>query len=63
MFGLFKSNPTKKLRKQHDLLLEKAVHAQRNGKMAEYAKLYTEADKLFKEIEKIEKDQTDKKNK
>ena len=54
MFGLFKNNPTKKMRKQYDALLEKAMHAQRNGDIKTYSLLTAESETLWKEIEKIE---------
>jgi hypothetical protein len=53
MFGLFKSSPEKKMQKEYESLMEKAMHAQRNGKMDVYAELASKADKIFKEIEKI----------
>tara|TARA_B100001971_G_scaffold37960_1_gene33017 strand:- start:60160 stop:60330 length:171 start_codon:yes stop_codon:yes gene_type:complete len=56
MFGLFKSDPKKKLEKEYKLKLEKAVDAQRNGKIDVYAKLSKEADDILKEIEKLEKE-------
>ncbi|GFD78726.1 hypothetical protein KUL118_15880 [Tenacibaculum sp. KUL118] len=54
MFGLFKSNPTKKLRKQYDALLEKAMHAQRNGDIKTYSLLTAQSEQLWKEIEALE---------
>jgi hypothetical protein len=57
MFGLFKSDPTKKMRKQHASLQEKAMHAQRNGDMRLFAELTSQAEDLWKEIEKAEKSQ------
>ncbi|MDQ4426364.1 DUF6435 family protein, partial [Thalassolituus sp.] len=44
MFSFLKSDPTKKLRKQHATLLEKAMHAQRSGDIRTYSKLSTEAE-------------------
>ena len=55
MFGLFKSNPTKKIRKQYDSLLEKAMHAQRNGDIKTYSLLSAQSEQLSKEIEKLQK--------
>ncbi|TQV74933.1 Lacal_2735 family protein [Aliikangiella marina] len=55
MFGLFKSNPTKKLRKEYDALLEKAMHAQRKGDIALYSELTAESEKLWEQIEAAEK--------
>lgn len=56
MFGLFKSNPTKKLRKQYDALLEKAMHAQRNGDIKTYSMLTAQAEELWSEIARLESD-------
>lgn len=53
MFGLFKSNPEKKLRKKYDALLEKGMHAQRNGDMKAYAMITAEAEKVWAEIESL----------
>ena len=39
MFGLFKSDPAKKLRKQYSAKLEEAMLAQRNGDIRSYASL------------------------
>ena len=54
MFNLFKSNPTKKLRRQYDKLLERAIHAQRNGDIKTYSMLTAESETLYKQIEAIE---------
>lgn len=54
MFSLFKSDPLKKLNKQYSAMLEKAMHAQRNGDIKSYSLLTNEAEQLLKEIEKIE---------
>lgn len=56
MFGLFKTDPSKKLRKQYDILLEKGMQAQRKGDIRLYAELTNEAETLWKQIEAIEKD-------
>ncbi|WOI37760.1 DUF6435 family protein [Alteromonas sp. CI.11.F.A3] len=55
MFGLFNKNPTKKLRKQYDGLLERAMHAQRNGDIKTYSMLTAESEDVWKKIEAIEK--------
>ena len=55
MFGLFKSNPTKKLRKQYDAKLEQAMLAQRKGDIKTYSMLTAEAEAMWQEIEAIEK--------
>lgn len=54
MFGLFKSNPTKKLRRQYDMKLEEAMHAQRKGDIRTYSTLSAEAESIWKKIEEIE---------
>ena len=54
MFSFLKSNPTKKLRKQHATLLEQAMHAQRGGDIRTYSKLSTEAEEVYQKIQKLE---------
>ena len=54
MFSFLKSDPTKKLRKQHAALLEQAMHAQRGGDIRTYSKLSTEAEEIYKKIQEIE---------
>jgi hypothetical protein len=54
MFSFLKSDPTKKLRKQHATLLEKAMHAQRSGDIRTYSKLSTEAEEVYKKIQEME---------
>ena len=53
MFSFFKSNPAKKLEKQHAILLERAMHAQRKGDIRNYSMLSLEADELYRKIEKL----------
>jgi hypothetical protein len=50
MFSIFKSNPTKKLKKQHSIKLEQAMQAQRKGDIRNYALLTAEAELLNNEI-------------
>ncbi len=50
MFSIFKSDPKKKLSKQHSIKLEQAMQAQRKGDIRNYALLTEEADKIHKEI-------------
>lgn len=54
MFSFLKSDPTKKLRKQRAALLEKAMHAQRNGDIRTYSRLSTEAEEAYKKIQELE---------
>lgn len=55
MFGLFSTDPTKKLRKQYNAKLEAAMQAQRNGDIRTYSMLSQEADTLWKQLEPLEK--------
>lgn len=57
MFGLFKSNPTKKMRKELEALQEKAMQRQRNGDIRGYSMLSEEADALWQKIQELEKKQ------
>ncbi|MDT0595218.1 DUF6435 family protein [Glaciecola petra] len=57
MFGLFKSNPSKKLRKTYDIKLEQAMLAQRKGDIKTYSMLTAEAEGIWKEIEALESQQ------
>ncbi|PVY76408.1 hypothetical protein C8D92_105161 [Tamilnaduibacter salinus] len=50
MFGLFKSNPVKALKKEYERKLEAAMKAQRNGDMRTHSDLMTEADELYKRL-------------
>tara|TARA_B100000700_G_scaffold28456_2_gene27256 strand:+ start:20755 stop:20925 length:171 start_codon:yes stop_codon:yes gene_type:complete len=51
MFGIFKSDPTKKLQKAYERKLEQAMEAARNGDMHTNATLTAEAEALREEIE------------
>lgn len=53
MFGLFKSDPVKKLRKQYDDKLERAMLAQRRGDIKSYSLLTAEAENLWQQIERL----------
>jgi len=53
MFGLFKSDPVKKLRKQYDDKMESAMLAQRHGDIKSYSLLTAEAENLWQKIEKL----------
>lgn len=54
MFGLFKSNPTKKLRNVYDTKSTQAMLAQRKGDIKMYSMLTAEAELIWKEIEQLE---------
>jgi hypothetical protein len=53
MFGLFKKDPTKKLKKQYNHMLEEARDIQRSGDLKAYARKLEEAEDVWAEIEKI----------
>ena len=57
MFGLFKSDPTKKLRKQYDKLSTDAMLAQRKGDIKTYSLLTAEAEQLWSQIEALQFEQ------
>ena len=57
MFGLFKNDPVKKLRKQYDA---KLAQAQRNGDIKGFADLSAEADAIWKKLQPLEKEQRSK---
>lgn len=54
LFSFFKTDPTKKLRKNHERKLEEALNAQRNGNIRAYSMLTLEAEKLWAEIDRLE---------
>jgi hypothetical protein len=58
VFGIFNRDPIKKLERVYTQLLEKAVEAQRNGNIEQYAQLSYDAEKVLTEIDRlmIEKD-------
>ena len=53
MFGLFKSDPTKKLEQEYSKLLEKAMNAQRNGDIELYGNISHQAEEVLKKIDEI----------
>ncbi|WP_371194358.1 DUF6435 family protein [Glaciecola sp. SC05] len=57
MFGIFKSDPSKKLRKTYDIKLEQAMLAQRKGDIKTYSMLTAEAEALWAQIEALKKEQ------
>mgnify|MGYP005639658971 CR=1 FL=1 len=58
MLGFFKKSPITKLEQQYRLKMEKALEAQRNGNINLYSQLSFEAEEIYKEIEKIKKEQS-----
>ncbi|MGX9517483.1 DUF6435 family protein [Vibrio mediterranei] len=53
MFSFLKSNPAKKLKKHHSMLVEQAMQAQRKGDIRTYSRLTAEAEEVFKQIQDI----------
>ncbi len=53
MFGFFKKNPVKKLRKEYLQLMEKARDIQRNGDVIKAALVYEQAEMIGKRIEEL----------
>lgn len=54
MFGLFKKDPVKDLKKQYARLTEQAMQAQRRGDIEGYSKLTAESEELYKKITALE---------
>lgn len=54
MFGLFKSDPASKLKKQRAHKLEQAMFAQRNGDIRKYSVLTAEAEELYAQIKQLD---------
>lgn len=57
MFGFFKSDPLKALRRKYDAKLEQAMLAQRSGNLRLFADLTAEAEELWAQIERLEASQ------
>lgn len=55
MFGLFPRNPVKKLQKQYEQKLEKAMQAQRSGDIKTYSQLTEEAQGIHAQLEALKK--------
>ena len=53
MFGMFKSDPMKKIRQQYNDKLTEAMKAQRGGDMRKFAELTEEAEKLRAQLESV----------
>ncbi|MDR5901440.1 MULTISPECIES: DUF6435 family protein [Halomonas] len=56
MFGLFKTDPAKKLQKAYEQKLEQAMQAARNGDMRANASLTEEAEALRAQIDKLKQE-------
>ncbi|MDA0894233.1 MAG: DUF6435 family protein [Proteobacteria bacterium] len=53
MFGLFKSDPKKKLDEQYKALLEQAMQAQRSGDIRKYSELTELAEAKKRELDQL----------
>ncbi|MFT4612974.1 MAG: hypothetical protein ACI9NT_000107 [Bacteroidia bacterium] len=53
MFGLFKKSPIKQLQQEHEGLLSKAFHAQRDGNIRLYSTLTAEAETVREKLETL----------
>lgn len=50
MFGLFKKDPIKKLEKEYEVLMAKAMEIQRSGDLKHYARLIEESESIQQKI-------------
>ena len=55
MLGFLKGNPRKKLQKAYEKKLAEALHAQRNGDLRTHGTLMEEAEKLYAELQALDK--------
>jgi len=55
MFGLFNTDPTKKLQKAYEKKLHQAMLAQRSGDIKSYSILSEEAEVIYREIKEKQK--------
>ena len=49
----FRKDPTKKLQKKYNQLLEQARDAQRSGDIKQFAKISADAEEVWKQIEEM----------
>ena len=56
MLGCLKGDPKKKLQKEYEAKLQKALHAQRNGDLRTHGTLMEEAEKIYAELQKMDKE-------
>ncbi len=55
MFGFFKSDPQKKIKKQIEKKYAQSVQLQRNGKLEAYGKIMKEIELLEEELQRLQK--------
>ncbi|NMT61999.1 DUF6435 family protein [Marinobacter orientalis] len=56
MLGFLKGDPKKKLQKAYEAKLQKALNAQRNGDLRTHGTLMEEAEKIYAELQKMDKE-------
>ena len=54
MLGFLKGDPKKKLQKEYEAKLAKALDAQRNGDLRAHGTLMEEAERIYAEIQALE---------
>lgn len=54
MLGFLKGDPKKKLKKEYEAVLGKALSAQRNGDLRTHGELMQKADELYQQIQALE---------
>lgn len=57
MFSMFKKDPSAKLQKEYQEVLEQAMQAQRKGDIRLYSELSDKADGIANTLDKLKKDQ------
>lgn len=55
MLKFLKGDPKKKLQNEYEAKLEKALHSQRNGDLRTHGTLMEEAEKIYAELQRLEK--------
>ncbi len=55
MISFFKKAPEAKLKKEHAKLLERAMHAQRNGDIRGYSELSEQAQSVLDKLDELER--------
>ena len=55
MFGLFKTDPKKKLDQEYKALLKQAMHAQRSGDIQKYSELTERAEAKKTELDLLQR--------
>jgi len=53
MFGLFKKDPAKALKKEYEALMKKGMEVQRSGDIKGYAQISAQAEEVLKKIEAL----------